>query len=124
MLTRSVRLIIIHVKEYINRPPYDRGLYHRSTSFPIKYTIESMVYCSHLPNLVSSGWFLPPQGFRPEGEILRRSPCSLRVYRGKYLQLKKGVSIPEKSLDLLERGPRGIVGNDDVKQCYTLSSKK
>ena len=29
-----------------------RQIYHRSTSFPSKYTIESMVYCSHLPNLV------------------------------------------------------------------------
>ena len=127
MLTRSVRLIIIHVKEYINRPAYDRGLNHRSTSFPIKYTIESMVYCSHLPNLVSTGWLLPPKEFRPEGEILRRHPSSLRVYKGKYLKLKKGVSIPEKSLDLLERGPRGIVGQwrrFNPKQCYTPTSKK
>ena len=29
-----------------------RQIYHRSTSFPSKYTIESMVYCSNLPNLV------------------------------------------------------------------------
>ena len=29
-----------------------RQIYHPSTSFPSKYTIESMVYCSHLPNLV------------------------------------------------------------------------
>ena len=33
-------------------------IYHDPfTSFPIKYTIESLVYCSHLPNLVSVGWF-------------------------------------------------------------------
>ena len=31
-------------------------LYHRSTSFQMKYTLESMVYCSHLPDLVSAGW--------------------------------------------------------------------
>ena len=27
-----------------------------AASFPIKYTIDSMVYCSHLPNLFSAGW--------------------------------------------------------------------
>ena len=32
-------------------------VYHRSASFPIKYIIESMVYYSHLPNMVSAGWF-------------------------------------------------------------------
>ena len=33
-------------------------IYHDPfTSFPIKYTIESKVYCSHLPKLVSVGWF-------------------------------------------------------------------
>ena len=31
-------------------------IYHRSSSFPIKYIIESMVYCSHLPNMVSARW--------------------------------------------------------------------
>ena len=31
-------------------------IYHRSASFPIKYIIESMVYCSHLPNMVSARW--------------------------------------------------------------------
>ena len=33
-------------------------IYHRSTSFPLKCTIESMVYCSHLPNMVSTSWLL------------------------------------------------------------------
>ena len=27
-----------------------------AASFPIKYTIESMVYCSNLPNMVSASW--------------------------------------------------------------------
>ena len=31
-------------------------MYHRSTSFPMKCAIESMVYCSHLPNMVSTSW--------------------------------------------------------------------
>ena len=31
---------------------------------------------------------LPPQGFRPEGEIPRRHSSNSRVYWGKYLQLK------------------------------------
>ena len=31
-------------------------IYHQSTSFPMKCTIESMVYCSHLPNMVSTSW--------------------------------------------------------------------
>ena len=31
-------------------------IYHRSTSFPMKCSIESMVYCSHLPNMVSTSW--------------------------------------------------------------------
>ena len=31
---------------------------------------------------------LPLQGFRPEGEILRRHSSNFRVYKGKYLQLK------------------------------------
>ena len=31
-------------------------VYHRSAYFRIKYTIESMVFYSHLPNMVSAGW--------------------------------------------------------------------
>ena len=32
-------------------------LNHRLNSFPSKYTLELMVYCWHLPNLVNTGWF-------------------------------------------------------------------
>ena len=39
---------------------------------------------------------LPPQGFRPEGEIRRAHSSNSRVYQGKYLQLKYTVSMPEK----------------------------
>ena len=31
-------------------------IYHPTTSFPMKYTIESMVYCSQLPNMVRARW--------------------------------------------------------------------
>ena len=37
-------------------------------------------------------------------------PSSARVHIGKYLQLQHAVSIPEKNLDLLKQGPRGIDG--------------
>ena len=83
------------------------------------YTIDQPRFPSNIP---SNRWYIvrifqvwsarlvfAPAGISSEGEILRRHPCSLRVHRGKYLQLKKGVNIPEKSLDLLERGPPGIV---------------
>ena len=33
-----------------------RQIYHRSTSFRSKYTIESKVYYPHLPNMVSASW--------------------------------------------------------------------
>ena len=29
----------------------------QEASFPVKYTIESMVYCSHLSNMVSASWY-------------------------------------------------------------------
>ena len=32
-------------------------LNHRLNSFPSKYTLELMVHCWHLPNLVNTGWF-------------------------------------------------------------------
>ena len=32
-------------------------LNHRLNSCPSKYTLELMVYCWHLPNLVNTGWF-------------------------------------------------------------------
>ena len=83
------------------------GVYTNLVSHQIYHRIDGILFASS--KFGQHGWFLPPQGFRPEGEILRRHSCSSRVYRGKYLQLKKGVNIPEKSLDLLERGPPGIV---------------
>ena len=49
---------------------------------------------------------LPPQGFRPEGEISRRHSSNSRVYYGKSLQLKYTVSMPEKI-----QGPRRMVSN-------------
>ena len=33
-----------------------RQIYHRSTSFPMKYTIESMLHCLHYPNLINAAW--------------------------------------------------------------------
>ena len=56
---------------------------------------------------------LPPQGFRPEGEIPRRHSSNSRVYKGKYLQLKYTVSMPEKISICLNRGWEESVGNDD-----------
>ena len=60
---------------------------------------------------------LPPQGFRPEGEIPRRHSSNSRVRI-----LRKVLTVEiyshtvniEKTLDFLEQGPRGMVGNDDV----------
>ena len=57
---------------------------------------------------------MPPQGFRPDGEIPRRYSSNSRVYYGKYLELKCTVSMPQKNLDLLEQGREESVGNDDV----------
>ena len=58
--------------------------------------------------------YLPPQGFRPEGEMPRRHSRISRVYQGKYLQLKYTVSMPEKISICLNRGREESVGNDDV----------
>ena len=58
----------------------------------------------------ASGWLLPPQGFRPEGEIPRRHSRNSRVYQGKYLQLKYTVSMPEKMSICLNRGREESVG--------------
>lgn len=33
-----------------------RQIYHRSTPFPSKHTLESIVYSSHHPNLVNASW--------------------------------------------------------------------
>ena len=46
----------------------------------------------------------------PEGEISSNS----HVYKGKYLQLKCSVSMPEKIAIWLNRGREELVGNDDV----------
>ena len=46
----------------------------------------------------------------PEGEISSNS----HVYKGKYLQLKCSVSMPEKVAIWLNRGREELVGNDDV----------
>ena len=45
--------------------------------------------------------YLPPHGFRPEGENPRRDPSSSRLYIETYLQVDYTVSMPEKNLDLL-----------------------
>ena len=63
----------------------------------------------------ASGWLvparlLPPQVFRPEGEIPRRHSRNSRVYQGKYLQLKYTVSMPEKMSICLNRGREESVG--------------
>ena len=63
----------------------------------------------------ASGWLvparlLPPQGFRPEGEIPRRHSRNSRVYQGKYLQLKYTVSMPEKMSICFNRGREESVG--------------
>ena len=76
--------------------------FNRGPAFNRENTVSSSL-SSHLP-------LLPPQGFRPEGEIPRRHFYSLRVYYGKHLLLKYTVYIPEKNLDLLEKGQREIVG--------------
>ena len=57
---------------------------------------------------------MPPQGFRPEGEIPRRHSSNSSVYIGKYLQLKYTVIMPEKISISLNRGREESVGNDDV----------
>ena len=57
---------------------------------------------------------MPPQGFRPEGEIPRRHSGNASVYIGKYLQLKYTVIMPEKISICLNRGREESVGNDDV----------
>lgn len=45
--------------------------------------------------------FLPPQGFRPAGEIPGSRPSSSRLYElGKYAQLQYAVSIPEEEVIL------------------------
>ena len=54
------------------------------------------------------------RGFRPEGEIPRRHSSSLRVYEGKYLQLKYAVSMPEQISICLNRDRMEPSGNDDV----------
>ena len=41
-------------------------------------------------------------------------PSSLRVYKGKYLQLTYAVSIPKKSSICLNRGREESWGNNDV----------
>ena len=40
---------------------------------------------------------LPPQGFRPEGEILRSTLVTRAYIKERTLQLKYTVSMPEKS---------------------------
>ena len=50
--------------------------------------------------------FLPPQGFRPEGEIPRKH-SSARILR-KVLTVEIYSQYAIKNLDLLEHGPRGI----------------
>ena len=55
-------------------------------SFPIKYTIEPMVYCSHLPNMVSANWLwrlAGGQGTIRNGEIFwsnNNVSCTLLNY--------------------------------------------
>ena len=59
---------------------------------------------------------MPPQGFRPEGEIPRRHPSSSRVYVRKTLTVKiysHTVNIENVSI-CLNRGREESVGNDDV----------
>ena len=56
--------------------------------------------------------FLPPRGLRPEGEIPRGHSSNSRENKGKYLQLKHAVSMPEKISICLHRGCEE--GNDDV----------
>ena len=50
--------------------------------------------------------FLPPRGFRPEGEIPRKH-SSARILR-KVLTIEIYSQYAIKNVDLLEQGPRGI----------------
>ena len=59
---------------------------------------------------------LPPQGFRPEGEIPRRFPSGLRVYKGQYLLLKYAVGIPGKVLICLNMDGAKSLDNDEAFQ--------
>ena len=54
--------------------------------------------------------FLPPQGFRPEGEIPRRHFIFYQLARILSKVLTVGIyrQYARKNLDLLEQGPRGI----------------
>ena len=72
------------------------------------YLIVRFFLCLCIFHILSCFVFFPQQGFRPEGEIPRRHSSKSRVYQGKYLQLKYQISMPEKNLDFLEQGPRGI----------------
>ena len=66
-------------------------IYHPKTSFPMKYTIESMVYCSHLPNMVRARW-LWRISWEPirNGEIFWMNnnwACYLLLYKAFYFFL-------------------------------------
>ena len=45
---------LVNILQLVDRPRLETRLI--DASFPIKYTIASMVYCSQLPNMVSADW--------------------------------------------------------------------
>ena len=59
VLYLGIVLYFLHYFSYSLFKPnslVSRQIYHRSTSFPMKYTIESMLHCLHYPNSINTAW--------------------------------------------------------------------
>ena len=55
-----------------------------------------------------SSELLPPQGFRPEGEIPRRHSSNSRINLREVFTVEIYSQYAKKNIDLLEQGSRGI----------------
>ena len=74
---------------------------------------------------VASMSIISPAGFCPERQIQRKPPSVLHVYKGKYLQLKYSVSIPEKiSICVNRSSAESLMMMFHAEQCCTPTSKK
>ena len=73
--------------------PYNlvsESIYHRLTSFPSKYTIESMVYCSHLQIWSTPvGYEELARGFEP----IRNGEIFLMINKKNYVDLRMCCSV-------------------------------
>ena len=81
--------------------------------FRLTYSQILVQYPPPLHKSRAWSFLLPPQGFRPNDKIPRRSPSSLSSSSRAYIKVLTVETCSQynmKNLDLLDQGPHGIVG--------------